>query len=199
MVMLRILYLEFKSNYQSPEKLGHYISALSNGACLDHVDFGYLFFGVENNSLKIKGTTFDWERENVKNGQSLELYLRRSITPGIPFQIDEFRYRGKERIVVFKVPAAEGLPTSFLNEPYVRINESTTSLRPYTEWIREIYNSTKDWSKEIIENASLDDLDPEAIAVAKKGYQERYPKFAEEMDKWDLATFLREFFSKLYN
>lgn len=183
-------FLEFKSNYQSPEKLGRYISALSNGACLDHVDFGYLFFGVENNTLKIKGTTFDWERETVKNGQSLELYLRRSITPGIPFQIDEFRYRGKERIVVFKVPAAEGLPTSFLNEPYVRINESTTSLRPYTEWIREIYNSTKDWSKEMIENASLDDLDPEAITIAKKGYKERYPKFAEEMDKWDLATFL---------
>ena len=137
-------FLEFKSNYQSPEKLGRYISALSNGACLDHVDFGYLFFGVENNTLKIKGTTFDWERETVKNGQSLEFYLRRSITPGIPFQIDEFRYRGKERIVVLKVPAAEGLPTSFLNEPYVRINESTTSLRPYTEWIREIYNSTKD-------------------------------------------------------
>ena len=52
-------FLEFKSNYQSPEKLGHYISALSNGACLDHVDFGYLFFGVENNSLKIKGSQIE--------------------------------------------------------------------------------------------------------------------------------------------
>ena len=29
-------YLEFKSNYQEVDKLGRYISALSNGACLDH-------------------------------------------------------------------------------------------------------------------------------------------------------------------
>ena len=183
-------FLEFKSNYQSAEKLGHYISALSNGACLDHVDYGYLFFGIENNTLKIKGTTFDWERENVKNGQSLELYLRRNISPSIPFLIDEFKYHGQERIVLFKVPAAEGLPTSFSNEPYVRINESVTSLRPYTEWIREIYNSTKDWSKEIVEGATLDDLNAEAIEVAKKGYKERFPDFANEVDKWELATFL---------
>lgn len=40
---------------------------------------------------------------------SLELYLRRYITPSIPFQIDEFQYSNKERIVVLKVPAAEGV------------------------------------------------------------------------------------------
>ena len=183
-------FLEFKSNYQSPDKLGQYISALSNGACLDHVDYGYLFFGVENNSLRITGTTFDWERENVKNGQSLELYLRRNVSPGISFQIDEFRYHENERIVVFKIPAAEGVPTEFWKEPYVRINESTTSLRPYKDWIRDIYNSTKDWSKEIVDAASLDDLDVEAVNLAKRGYKERYPDFASEIDKWDLATFL---------
>ena len=147
-------FLEFKSNYQSPDKLGQYISALSNGACLDHVDFGYLFFGVDNNTLRINGATFDFDRENVKNGLSLELYLRRYITPAIPFQIDEFLYRGKDRIVVFKIPAAEGVPTEFFKEPYIRINESTTTLRPYREWIREIYNSSKDWSKEIIDRGS---------------------------------------------
>ena len=183
-------FLEFKSNFQSPEALGKYISALSNGACLDHVDYGYLFFGVDNDTLKIKGTSFDYERHNVKNGISLELYLRRYITPSIPFQIDEFQYNNKERVVVFKVPAAEGVPTEFINEPYIRINESTTSLRPYKEWIRDIYNSSKDWSKEVVDGASLDDLDGEAIAVAKKGYKERYPKFADEVDNWDLATFL---------
>lgn len=183
-------FLEFKSNYQSPDKLGQYISALSNGACLDHVDFGYLFFGVDNNTLRINGATFDFDRENVKNGLSLELYLRRYITPAIPFQIDEFLYRGKDRIVVFKIPAAEGVPTEFFKEPYIRINESTTTLRPYREWIREIYNSSKDWSKEIIDNATLEDLDAEAISVAKKGYKERNPKFADEVDNWALTTFL---------
>lgn len=183
-------FLEFKSNYQSPERMGQYISALSNGACLDHVDYGYVFFGVDNDTLRIKGTTFNWERENVKNGQSLEFYLRRSISPSISFQIDEFYYRGKDRIVVFKIPAAEKVPTEFLKEPYIRINESTTSLRPYSEWLREIFNSQIDWSKEVIESASLSDLDPDAINVALKGYKERYPYYAEEADHWDLTTFL---------
>ena len=44
-------FLEFKSNYQDAEKLGKYISALSNGACLDNQDFGYLYFGVDNDTL----------------------------------------------------------------------------------------------------------------------------------------------------
>lgn len=183
-------FLEFKSNHLEAKALGEYISALSNGACLDHKDYGYLFFGVENNTWNIKGTTFDPDREKVKGGQSLELFLRLNITPKIRFEIDEFQYRGTQRIVVVKIPAAEGEPTMFANEPFVRINESKTSLRPYTDWIREIYNSKEDWTKFIIEEASIADLDEKAIEVAKKGYKERNPKLAAHVDGWDTATFL---------
>lgn len=183
-------FLEFKSNHLEPKVLGEYISALSNGACLDHKDYGYLFFGVENDTWEIKGTTYDPEREKVKGGQSLELFLRLSISPKIRFEFDEFKYNDRVRIVVFKIPAAEGEPTLFLNEPYIRINESKTSLRPYVNWIRDIYNSREDWTKYIIDDATLDDLDVKAIEVAKRGYKERYPKFATEVDNWDLQTFL---------
>ena len=183
-------FLEFKSSHLDAKVLGEYISALSNGACLDHKDYGYLFFGVENNTWEIKGTTFDPDREKVKGGQSLELFLSLNISPKIRFEIDEFKYRGKIRIVVVKIPAAEGEPTMFTNEPYIRINESKTSLRPYTDWIREIYNSKEDWSKFVIEEATLDDLDEEAVEIAKKGYKERNPKIAADVDKWDLKTFL---------
>lgn len=44
--------LEFKSNYQEAIKLGRYISALSNGACLEHQDFAYLYFAVEYSKHK---------------------------------------------------------------------------------------------------------------------------------------------------
>lgn len=183
-------FLEFKSNHLEAKVFGEYISALSNGACLDHKDYGYLFFGVENNTWAIKGTTFDPEREKVKGSQSLELFLRLNITPKISFEIDEFQYKGRTRIVVVKVPAAEGEPTMFINEPFVRINESKTSLRPYTDWIREIYNSREDWSKFIVEEATTDDLDKDAINVAKNGFKERNPKFAADVNNWDLPTFL---------
>ena len=129
-------FIEFKSNHLDAKALGEYISALSNGACLDHKDYGYLFFGVENGTWVIKGTKFDPDRETVKGGQSLELYLRLSINQKIRIEIDEFRYKGKTRIVVVKIPAADGEPTMFINEPFVRINESKTSLRPYIDWIR---------------------------------------------------------------
>ena len=52
-------FLEFKSNYQDADKLGRYISALSNGACLENLDFGYLYFGVDDDTLEVKPTTFD--------------------------------------------------------------------------------------------------------------------------------------------
>ena len=183
-------FIEFKSNHLEAKVLGEYISALSNGACLDHVDFGYLFFGVDNDTLEVKGTTFDPEHTNLKMGQSLELFLRLGVTPKIRFEIGEFKYRDMIRVVVVKIPAAEGEPTMFHNEPFVRINESKTSLRPYTDWIREIYNSKTDWSKVIVDEATIEDLDPGAIAVARKGFLERYPKLSSEITSWNDAVFL---------
>ncbi len=183
-------FIEFKSNYLDAKVLGEYISALSNGACLDHVDFGYLFFGVDIDTLAVKGTTFDPEHTNIRSGQSLELFLRLGISPKIRFEIGEFRYSDMVRVVFVKIPAAEGEPTMFNNEPFVRINESKTSLRPYTDWIREIYNSKTDWSKVIVDDATIEDLDPEAIAVARKGFKERYPKLSSEINSWTDTTFL---------
>ena len=86
-------HIEFKSNYQDPDKLGQYISALSNGACLDGKDFGYLYFGVQDKTLEITGTSFDPSKEKAKGNQSLELYLRVMISPKINFSIEDFTYQ----------------------------------------------------------------------------------------------------------
>lgn len=48
----------------------------------------------------------------------------------------------------------------------------------------------EDWSKEIVEVASIDDLDKEAVALAREGYKQRYPKLAKACDSWDDKTFL---------
>ena len=183
-------YLEFKSNFQDAQHLGEYISALSNGACLDRQDYGYLFFGVEDETLAIKGTTFDVSKVKAKGNQALSLYLKLYITPKIDFHFEEFFYHGKERIVVLIVPPALGQPTCFFDEPYIRIDSHVTKLCPYTDWIREIYNSGHDWTAEVVDGATLADLDADAILEARKGYKERYPKQAKACDEWDDATFL---------
>ena len=75
-----VRFLEFKSNYQDAERLGKYISALSNGACLDNKETGSLYFGVEDETLELIGTTFDASRIKAKGNQNLEIYLRQYIT-----------------------------------------------------------------------------------------------------------------------
>lgn len=57
-----VRYLEFKSNYQDANRLGKYISALSNGACLDNKETRYLYFGIEDETLEKRGTSFDISR-----------------------------------------------------------------------------------------------------------------------------------------
>lgn len=183
-------FLEFKSNYQDYNRLGKYISALSNGACLDHQDFGYLYFGVEDETLQVKGTTFDISKQKAEGNQSLEIYLRRMVSPKITFKIEEFLFEGTLRIVVFIIPAAAKEPTCYMNKPYIRIDSHVTELTPYTDWMREIYMTDIDWSAQVIENATLDSLDPQAIKEARRGYKQRFPEHAEESETWSDEVFL---------
>lgn len=192
-------HIEFKSNYQDANTLGEYISALSNGATLDNVDFGYLFFGVDDKTLEITGTTFDattkkvsfkLDKSNKSPNQYLELGLRQYISPKINFQILTFTSNNNKRIVAFKIPAAKGEPTYFMGKAYVRVDSCKTELKGYSSWIREIYNSQEDWSAQIIESATLDDLDPEAISIALNGYCQRFPHRQEEAKNWSSTQFL---------
>lgn len=88
-------FLEFKSNHVEAKVLGEYLSALSNGACLEHVDYGYLFFGVDNSSLKVKGTSFNPEKVHVTQGKSLEFYLRLNISPRLTSSLTNSYIEGK--------------------------------------------------------------------------------------------------------
>ena len=186
-------YIEFKSNYQNPDKLGQYISALSNGACLDGKDFGYLYFGVQDETLEIVGTSFDPSKEKAQGNQSLELYLRVMVSPKINFTIDDFTYLKNGaplHIVVFRIPAAISQPTCYKQKSWIRVDSHTTDLAPYTDWIRTIYNSKTDWTAQIIEDANIEDLDKDAIQSAREGYRQRFPDFAEALQAWSDTTFL---------
>ncbi len=193
-------WLEFKSNYQDPDRLGKYISALSNGACLDRRENAYLYFGIEDATLEIKGTIFNAKTIRVRNrnkpdakgNQDLELYLRQYVSPKINFTMEEFLYEGDKRLVVFQIPAALKEPTTFCARSYVRVNSQVTELFPYVDWIRDIYNSNVDWSAKIVEDATIEDLDPRAIAKAKEKYLEVHPQKANELAMWDDVTFLNK-------
>lgn len=131
-------WFEFKENWYDPDKLGRYISALSNSAKVVNSDYAYFFWGVRDGDHKVVGTTFDYNIE--VNHEPLEHYLLRNMHPSIAFKFHEFDYDGK-RVVVLVIPAANNVPTSFKEIRYIRIGSSTESLLRYPEREAELWSA----------------------------------------------------------
>jgi len=186
-------WIEFKMGKSSitDEEIGEYISAMSNGATVKNKPFGYLIWGVENKTHIIKGTNFSLTKAKHGGNQELELFLRINLSPKINFEIFEFDYQDKP-IVLLRIPAAKSEPVNFQKKPYIRIGSNKTDLRNFPEYMRIIYNSQEDWSSKIIQEASIADLDPEALRLAREKFKEKnsVKPWYNEIDKWDEATFL---------
>ena len=60
--------------------------------------------------------------------------------------------------------------------------------------IEHIRNQAKaaDWSAQICPEATIEDLDSEAILKARKEYKQKYPSKIDEVDNWDDLTFLNK-------
>ena len=189
-------WLEFKTNISEShssitfERVGEYISGLSNSACLKDKPYGYLILGVEDGSWELKGTNLKMPEQKFGN-QDYELWLRKNLSPKVTFDIEEFDYKNNH-IVMFIIPAAIGEPTNFKNEAYVRIGSNLTKLKDFPEYLRRIYSSQVDWSGQVIENANMDDLDAAAIAQARVLYARKHEHLREEMNNWDDITFLNK-------
>ncbi len=52
--------------------------------------------------------------------------------------------------------------------------------------------TTEDWSAATVRDATIADLDEEAIALARKNYKNKFPEKASELDLWDDITFLNK-------
>lgn len=185
-------WVEFKMNAGSitNEQIGEYISAISNGATIANKPFGYIVWGVEDSTHQIKGTNFKFS--TAKNGnQDLELWLRNLLHPRINFEIFEFDYSGKH-IVLLRIPAARIEPTHFHKKAHIRIGSNKTDLRNFPEYVRQIYNSLEDWSARIVEKATIEHLDEEAIKLARQKFKEKNNKasYANEIDTWTDEKFL---------
>ena len=73
---------------------------------------------------------------------------------------------------------------------YARRGESLVALdmSKYEEIRKQTVN--EDWTAEVVADATIDDLDQEAIAKAREGYKQRYPTLAKECDGWEDKVFL---------
>jgi ATP-dependent DNA helicase RecG len=154
--------IEFKEAKESCDfgKIGKYFSALSNEANLKGKSCAWLIFGVDNNH-KIVGSNYRRQRKYL---DSLKKEIGDKITNNITFtEIYELKMPDG-RVVMFQIPAApQGIPIEFEGFYFGRQNESLVGLN--IEKIERIRNQVigKDWSKNIIPEATFDDLDKEAI------------------------------------
>lgn len=184
-------WVEFKSgNATTNERFGMYISAISNAACIHNNPFGYLVFGIDDDTHAVEGTKFRFQKRKEGNSE-LEIWIRRLLSPSIKFEFLTCDYEG-HYLEVFKIPAAVGEPTYFKNTPYIRFGSSLTELKKYPQYIKVIYNSQEDWSAKVVESATIKDLDNEAISLAREKFKEKMvgKPFFDDIDRWSDETFL---------
>jgi ATP-dependent DNA helicase RecG len=184
-------WVEFKTGKAtSNERLGHYISGISNAACIANESFGYLVFGIEDETHSVIGTKFNF-RTSKEGNEELELWIRRNLNPSIKFDHFSIEHSGFH-LELFRIPAAIGEPTNFKNQSFIRIGTNLTDMRKFPDYIRTIYNSQVDWSAQIIEKASIEDLDKNAMQLARTKYKEKNTNasFFNEIDSWSDSVFL---------
>lgn len=153
---------EARTNY-SFKDIGKYFSALGNEANIRGFKEAWLIFGVTNKK-EIVGTAYRQDG-NLQN-------LKKEIVGGTNeratfMEIYEVNMDG-HRIVAFQIPpATRGIPRTWNGAAYAREDENISPLpMDKVDLIRSQVGV--DWSKEIVEGAIFEDLDPEAVSYARE-------------------------------
>lgn len=181
-------YKEAKTDYDF-RKIGKYFSAISNESNLKGRPFGWLVFGV-NDDRKVVGTQYRSKPTDLDN---LKHEVAIKTSGGLTFVDIHELILAEGRVLLFQIPAAPpGIPTAWEGHYYGRNGSSIVALN--LQEIEQIRNQgvRKDWSAQICENATIEDLDPDAIQRARVEYKKKYPRIADEVDGWDNETFLNK-------
>ncbi len=181
--------LEFKEakNQLDRNKLGKYFSALSNEASLRGKTCAWMLFGVRNDK-SVSGTNItdkqinEYKRE-IGNNTSPTLSFIEIIRLGTP----------EGDVLLLKIPPApRGMPVDWKGHYYARDGESLTGLDiRKIEQIRT-QGPQYDWSAQIVEGATIDDLSEAAILYARNQFLTKNPKLESQAKQWNDETFLNK-------
>ena len=156
-----------------------YVSAIAN------MEGGCLVLGVRDKSLDVVGIDAGgYSRQNAM----LRLTERCVNLSSEGLVIEEFVADDTNRKVwVIHIPKhLPKLPVYAHNKAWQRIEDSLVELTPERlNAILEENSPSFDGSAEIVEDASLDDLDSFALQKARREYKTVHPKLAADVDDWD--------------
>lgn len=142
---------------------------------------GKLILGVANNKTVV-GTHACENIEVVKQ----KIYEKTKQRIGV----SELYIEGK-RVLVIDVPSRnKGCLLKFNGLPLMRVGEELQTMDDLTQ--RRILNEVKeDWSSKIVKGASFNDIDDNALYVARENFAIKNPRIPkEEIFSWDKETFL---------
>ena len=179
-----------RNSFASDEKsdVVSYVSAIAN------MNGGHLVIGVKDKTLEIVGT--DLSNFNLdKQSAVYKLIEHCTNLNSEGLRIEEFVTDDTEKVVwVITIPKHRPrLPVYAHKKAWQRINDSLVLITDERKnAILSEPISGQDWSAEIIPDATIEDLDPTAIRLARDKYKELYPNRIAEVDGWDDITFLNK-------
>lgn len=156
-----------------------YVSAIAN------MEGGHLVIGVRDKSLDIIGTdTYNYDRQKA----ILRLTERCANLSTEGLEIEEFITDDtNKKVWIIHIPKHRPkLPVYAHNKAWQRIEDSLVELtQEHLNAILEENSPTFDWSAEIVQDASLEDLDAKALTKARSEFKAVLPRLADEVDTWD--------------
>jgi ATP-dependent DNA helicase RecG len=163
---------------------------LSNEANLKRQHAGWLVFGVTDRPPRqIVGSNYRHQKPGL---EKFEREISKNTNHQTTFHDIHELIVDSRRVVLFQIPPApRGVPTTWLGVAYGRILDSLGPLSlQKIEAIRR--QAMEDWSAAICEGATISDLDPEAITLARRNFAKKNPMIAGEAGRWDDGTFLNK-------
>lgn len=172
-------------NGKEGEDVVSYVSALAN------MEGGSLVMGIKDGSLDIVGIdNYNYDQEKVR----LRLKDQCANLPVDEVKLTEHRTSDTNKLVwVLTVPKHSfRLPVYAHSKAWQRIDDSLVEITPSRlQAILEELPDIKDWSAEIVPEATLKDLDDLALAKARIQYAKVHSRIGKEtIDSWPVEDFL---------
>ncbi|MBF0159943.1 MAG: putative DNA binding domain-containing protein [Magnetococcales bacterium] len=166
---------------------------ISHVSAIANMEGGGLVIGVADSNLEIVGIHefHDYTPENLRQ----RLLGRCSNLSSEGLLVEPFRTDDTEKTVwIVHIPKhLPRLPVYAHDKAWQRLDDVLVEMRH--ERLQSILAEpieSIDWSAQTVPGATIDDLDPDALIVARKKFKERNNNkpFYDEIDDWDTQLFL---------